>query len=85
VIDRPKRVDDLKIDQVDDGFIVHQPGRDRVHYLNHTAVLALELCDGSRTVAEVAELVRQLYGLAEPPEQEIGEILGRARDEGLMA
>jgi hypothetical protein len=81
--ERPKRVDDLKIDQVDDGFIIYQPSRDRVHYLNHTGILVLELCDGSRTVPEIAEAIQQIYELPAPPEQEVREILGRAGDEGL--
>lgn len=83
--ERPKRVDDLKIDEVDDGFIIYQPSRDRVHYLNHTGILVLELCDGSRTASEIADVIRQIYGLPAPPEQEVREILGRAEDEGLTA
>ena len=82
-MERPRRTDGLKVDQVDDGFIIYQPERDRVHYLNHTAVLILELCDGRRSPADIAELVRKAYGLAEPPQREVDEMLARARDEGL--
>jgi hypothetical protein len=78
------RVDGLEIDQEDDGFIVYQPETDRVHYFNHTGILILELCDGRRSPAEIAELLKKAYDLAEPPRREVDEVLTRMRDEGLV-
>jgi hypothetical protein len=52
--DYPKRVDGLEINPAEDGFIIYQPEQDRVHYLNHTAVLVLELCNGKNTAAGIA-------------------------------
>jgi hypothetical protein len=82
--ERPKRVGGLDISEVDDGFIVHQPERNRVHYLNHTTVVILELCTGRHTAAEITELVRRAYHLPEPPEKEVRETLARLSDEGLI-
>ena len=71
----PKRVDGLEINPVEDGFMIYQPDRDRVHYLNHTAVLVLELSDGQRSATEIAGLVQKAYGLPKPPRKEVDETL----------
>ena len=83
MIECPKRIDGLEINQVEDGFIIYEPKRDRVHYLNHTAVLILELCNGRNSPAEIARLVQAAYSLSDPPQKEVDEILARIQDEGL--
>jgi len=81
--DRPKKSDGLETDEVEDGFVIYQPDRDRVHYLNPTANLILELCDGSLTVTQIAELIGQTFDLAAPPSTEVQEALGKLQAEGL--
>jgi Coenzyme PQQ synthesis protein D (PqqD) len=81
--DRPKKSDGLEIDEVEDGFVIYQPDRDRVHYLNPTANLILELCDGSLTATQIAELIAQTFDLAAPPSQEVEEALAKLEAEGL--
>jgi coenzyme PQQ synthesis protein D (PqqD) len=78
------RVDGLEINQEEDGFIVYQPETDRVHYFNHTGILILELCDGRRSPAEIADLLKRAYDLPEAPQREVDEVLTRMRDEGLV-
>lgn len=80
----PQRTNALQIDPVDDGFMVYQPERGRVHYLNHTAVLVLELCNGENSPEQIAELVKTAYGLAAPPDKEISDALAKLRDEALI-
>jgi hypothetical protein len=80
----PKRASGLEIREVDDGFMIHQPERDRVHYLNHTAVLVLELCNGENSPARISELVGAAYGLAAPPDKEVADVMEKLRDEGLV-
>jgi len=79
----PKRARGLDVIPVEDGFLIHQPARDRVHYLNHTAVLVLELCDGKRSPAEIAEAVREAYHPSEDVPRSVREVLERAQAEGL--
>jgi hypothetical protein len=81
--DRPKKSDGLEIDEVEDGFVIYQPDRDRVHYLNPTANLILELCDGSLTAEQIADLIAQTFEMAAPPNQEVEEALGKLEAEGL--
>ncbi len=80
---RPCKSDGLETDEVEDGFVVYQPDRARVHYLNPTANLILELCDGELTPAQIAELIAQAFDLAEPPMQEVEEALATLAAEGL--
>ena len=81
---RPQRTSGIEIKEVDDGFVIHEPGRDRLHYLNHTAVVVLELCTGAHTAARIAQLVQAAYALPAPPDAEVALVLDQLRDEGLI-
>lgn len=80
---RPRRVRDYEVDEVEDGFVVYQHDRDRVHYLNNTGALVLELCTGRLTPAEIAAAVQQAFGLAEPLLREVEDLLAKLRAEAL--
>lgn len=80
----PRRVDGLEINPIEDGFMIYQPEADRVHYLNHTAVLILELSNGRNTPARIATLLQHTYGLSKAPEEEVTETLVKMTDEGLI-
>ena len=84
IVQNPRRVDNLDINPAEDGFIIYQPEQDRVHFLNPTAVLILELCDGARSPREIAGLVQEAYGLTEPPVQAVDEALEKMGSEGLL-
>jgi hypothetical protein len=83
--ERPSRVDDIDIVEVSDGFVVYHPERDRVHFVNHTAAVVLELCDGTKSDTEIADLVQRCYELPEPPEAEVAGCLAQFRAEGLVS
>lgn len=81
---RPVRAAGLQIDQVTDGYVVIQPDRSRLHYLNHTAVLVLEACDGRIAADELPALVGRLCGLPEPPTRDVELCLQQLLTEGLL-
>jgi Coenzyme PQQ synthesis protein D (PqqD) len=68
-----------------DGYVVYDDQRDRVHQLNRTAALVLELCTGENTEADIARLLQNAFGLDSPPEEETQACLGQLRAEGLAA
>jgi hypothetical protein len=80
----PSRADDIDVVEVADGFVVYHPARDRVHFFNHTAAVVLELCDGTKSDAEIAGLVQRCYELPEPPQTEVAECVAQLRGEGLV-
>jgi hypothetical protein len=82
--DCPNRIENLEINQVEDGFIIYYPERDSVHFLNPSAVFVLELCNGKHEAAEIPVLVREAYGLRETPEREIRDLLTQLVNEGLI-
>ncbi len=81
----PVRAPGLEINEVADGCIVYQPDRDRVHYLNQTAALILELCNDRNAEADLSELLRLAYDLPTPPVEEVAECLELLRKEGLVS
>ncbi len=81
----PVRVPDLEINEVADGYIVYQPDRDRVHYLNQTAAVVLELCNGRNAEADLPELLRLAWDLSEAPIEEVADCLELFRKEGLIS
>jgi len=81
----PKRIDGVTLEEVADGFIVHQPEKERVHYLNHTAAMILEMCNGRITTGEIAQALQEIYALSEVPTQEVDQCLLDLRKQGLVA
>lgn len=81
----PRKADGLEITEVVDGYVVYQADRDRVHYLNRTALVVLELCTGDNDAAEITAFVQEAFSLAESPSVEIGACLAQLRHERLVA
>jgi coenzyme PQQ synthesis protein D (PqqD) len=80
----PRKADDLELSEVVDGFVVYQPARDRVHYLNRTALIVLELCTGENDVSAITAFVQASFELPEPPTAEIAACLTQLREEQLV-
>lgn len=80
----PKAKAELEISAADGGFIVFQPEIERVHHLNHSAVLVLELCTGQNSARDIATLVQEAYSLPSPPYQAVEETLASLADQGLL-
>ena len=81
----PKLVSSIEINRVADGYVVYQPERDRVHYLNHTATIILELCNGRNDATTIADLLKSAYELPAVPLEEVASCLRQLSDEGLVA
>lgn len=84
MVAKPKQHPNLKIFEADDGYIIYHRERDRVHFLNHTAVLLLELCDGRHSVSEMVDVLTKGYGLDMPPEKEVSDTINHFEQEGLI-
>jgi Coenzyme PQQ synthesis protein D (PqqD) len=80
----PRTADGVETNEVADGYIVYQPERGRVHYLNHTAAILLALCNGKSAVTEFPDLVQEAFGLSTLPTADIRECLEQLLAEGLI-
>jgi PqqD family protein of HPr-rel-A system len=80
----PLRAQSLDVNEVEDGVIVYDESTDRVHHLNNTAAVVLELCDGSLDTDGIATKVAEVFGLPDPPREEVLKCLDRLVAEGLV-
>lgn len=64
---RVRRAPDIEIREVSEGFVAYDPARDRLHFLNLTATMLLETCDGKVPARDLPELLAAAYRLESPP------------------
>lgn len=80
----PRHIGNLDISPADDGYMVYRAQLDRVTFLNSTAALILELCDGENSPEQIADLVKQAYSLSQPPVEDVRGALKQLMAEGLL-
>ena len=73
-----------EFNQVADGYVIYQTGRDRVHFLNPTAVIVYELCDGKNTVEQIGRFMQDSYALPAPPEEEVKSCIATFLNEEIV-
>jgi hypothetical protein len=78
------RADGLEIHDVPDGYIVYQTARDKVHYLNKTAAIIFEFCDGQRDKSDIVSRVATAFELAPRMHDEVSNCLDSLINEGLL-
>ena len=82
--DFPRQSEGIEINRVADGFIIYQPADDRVHYLNQTAAVVFEFCNGRNSPQTIAEAVGDLFDLPQPPAREVADCLDDLSRKGLI-
>jgi hypothetical protein len=80
----PALAADVTLTEADGGWLVRQPGRGRVHYLNDSAALALTLCTGRNEWQEIVALVCGAAGRTADAGGDVDALLARALAEGLV-
>ena len=80
----PRRARDLEIREVPEGFVVYDPARDRLHFLNGSATFVLECCDGATRVDELPGMLAAGFRLDADPVAEVDSCLARLLVEGLV-
>jgi hypothetical protein len=78
------RADNLEVHEVPDGYIIYQTARDRVHYLNKTAAVIFEFCDGKRDQADIVSRVANAFELPPRMHDEVTTCLNLLMREGLL-
>jgi hypothetical protein len=74
----------LEITPTPDGCVVYDAAREKVHYLNPTAAVVYELCDGARSPRAICAFLAQAYGLDRQPVEATGDCLKTLIAEGLV-
>ncbi len=70
----------LELVEAGDGYVLYDEARDRVHFLNSTAAIIYELCEGGRGLLDIARELSDGFALDAPPVDEVERCL-----EGLAA
>ncbi len=81
---RPAVIDGLRWSEVEGGLALFAPDTEKVHYLNPPAAFVLQLCDGTRTAQELADLARRAFRLADAPLDDVRAVIAQADDLGLL-
>jgi hypothetical protein len=79
-----RSVDGIEVNRVPDGAMVYQNERERVHFLNPTALIVFELCGLNKTASEIEAFIADAFGLDAAPTEAVKECLASLLDEGLV-
>ena len=80
-----KQVGGCEVSHIPDGYMVHQAEPEKVHYLNPTAAIVYELCDGAQSVAAIADYLQSNFSLPASPLAEVQDCIASLLAEGLIA
>ena len=57
----PKPKPDYRLEQMEDELLLYHPGETRTVYLNQTASLVWQLCDGERSAGDIMRLLQDSF------------------------
>lgn len=77
-------IDKLEYTQSEDGYLIYDAARARVHFLNLTAFFVLQSCDGKTGCEAMAESLQKAFKLTVAPLAEVEACLSTLREIGLV-
>ena len=78
------KAEGLDVNEVPDGYVIYQTVADRVHYLNKTAAIVFELCDGARGPEDIVARVSKMFEVERSADGEIEACIQSLLKEGLV-
>jgi Coenzyme PQQ synthesis protein D (PqqD) len=58
---KPRVREELTVCGIDGEAVVHDPDGSELHYLNHSAALVFDLCDGAATMKDMSAAIADVY------------------------
>lgn len=83
--DQPQQTPGTEITELAEGLLVRPAGSPAAHQLNNTASVIWDLCDGRRTITQVARSLAGAFGLDNAPLAEVTACVAGLRSAGLLA
>jgi hypothetical protein len=81
----PTRIPHFLLERLDEEVLLYHPGLTKTIQLNETASVIWELCDGQRSIREIAETLGQAFpDAAGEILEDVGTTLQRFADEGAV-
>lgn len=57
----PRPVDGYRVEEIDGELLLYHPQSTATVYMNNTAALVWQLCDGQRDVAEIVDILAESF------------------------
>ena len=81
----PRKMDHLIQHHMDDEVLVYDPAVDRTHRLNVSATLIWQLCDGTRSLEDIARVLTEQFEVEfETALRDAGAVLEQLKEEQLL-
>jgi hypothetical protein len=74
----------LEVTPAPDGCVVYDAAAEKVHYLNPTAGVVFELCDGAKSARAIGDFLKTAYELDAAPLDAVRDCLNSLIDQGLV-
>jgi hypothetical protein len=74
----------LEVTPAPDGCVVYDAAAEKVHYLNPTAGVVFELCDGAKSARAIGAFLKSAYELDAEPLDSVRDCLVSLCDQGLV-
>lgn len=74
----------LEITHAPDGYVIYNAAAEKVHYLNPTAGIVYELCDGATSAQAIGEFLKTAYELDAAPLDMVRDCLISLLEQGLV-
>jgi len=82
---RPRVREDVTVCDIDGEAVVYDPYGSELHYLNHSAALVLDLCDGEATMRDMANAIADVYEVpADDIERQVRSTVRQLKDRNLL-
>lgn len=82
---KPKIRSDLTVVELEGEAVIYDDETRQVHYLNQTATIVFNLCDGSSTIKELAGDIADAFSLQQDEvERQVRTVLRNFREAGFM-
>ena len=59
--DKPYRNEDCQMEELDDEILLYNPTNNKTLYINKSASIIWQLCDGRQTVQEIVAMIQEAY------------------------
>ena len=59
--DKPARNDSCRMEELDDEVLLYNPANNKTLYINKSASIIWQLCNGEQSVAEIIKMIQDAY------------------------
>ena len=80
----PRRAEGYAVEQLDSEVLLYDPRRTAVIYLNSTALLVWQLCDGRRSSADIVDLLARAFHDSPQVPDDVADALESLAGQGVL-